>query len=1092
MKRIFLSSIIALTTLASQAQTLETDSVLRTMKEELNYNMAQLKLKPVPAYFMSLRLTEEQNLTITSALGASEVEVDNERYIIPNIRIGDKELDNYKYDNQGSGGEGGASGASVPITDGPLCAYRDEIWTETMNRYDVAVTNYEDAKNTSQTTAELEDKAPCFSDAPVEKYYEPALPAWTTDTAAWVNKLNKVSNIFKQCRLLDGGQVEMNFLTSRKYLVNTDGTEVVHNRRCMRIVLTAQLNATDGMPCSLVEDFFGFSESEMPSEEVLIAKAKDMVDRLLALREAPLADPYTGPAILSGSASGVFFHEIFGHRLETHRMKTGGQTFQHMVGEKILPQTFNVYCDPTLSYYASRPLNGGYKYDDEGVKAQRVNNVENGILKNFLMGRIPLEGFPQSNGHGRASQGNDPLSRQSNLIVETTKPYTDAQLRQMLIKEAKKQGKEYGYFFRTVMRGYTKTEELNSFNVMPVEVYRVYVDGRKDELVRGVSLIGTPLNMFSNIVSAGDAPETFIGSCGAESGWVPVSASSPEIFVSKIETQRGSTNKMAPRILSLPQYAKDPNINKVEGVDEKNVIFRALEDEMQRTKDSLQIADLPLPYFVDYKLIRGSVYKVSASLGGVYHDDFTPRLSSGYVNLTIGDQMFTNESRLNESGSDVYVMQQMDYDDIRRGYWLISDYLYKASLNQYGQKQDYLNKNPMPEDDLEIPEMLELPAREYIEPTALTENIDTAKLKIIASELSAVYVKYPKIWDSDVHVVANNYDIYRVTSEGQKLRFPCSNLRITSDARIKTPDGEDFVDGINFVVNNMSELPSLDEMKKEMDDFCQLMIKKSEATVIKDYYVGPLLIEDDAVSEAVLENIVRSDCQAERGMTSGSSENSMKVGKHIVDHKMSITQLTDTPEYDGVKLISDYRVDADGVTPAKTMPIIENGVLKTLLTGRRPAINALQSTGNERFVINSTNTANSPGTLLVNVENSIPVSKMRETFLKEARKVGLDYAYIVKAPHNCEPYIIRVDVKSGDEEIVRTQTIPLPIRTEMMHIVAASKEEIVTNIVKGTDNSLHTGVSVIAPRAMIVENVEFSFKKPNRSQELELQNPATR
>lgn len=148
----------------------------------------------------------------------------------------------------------------------------------------------------------------------------------------------------------------------------------------------------------------------------------------------------------------------------------------------------------------------------------------NGVLKEFLMSRVPLDGFPNSNGHGRTSGGGDPVSRQSNLVIETDQPYSETELREMLIEEAKKQGKEYGYYFRTVTSGFTFTGEggsLNSFNVTPLEVYRVYADGRPDQLVRGVDMIGTPLSMFSNIVAAGNQPAVFTGVCGAESVGYP-------------------------------------------------------------------------------------------------------------------------------------------------------------------------------------------------------------------------------------------------------------------------------------------------------------------------------------------------------------------------------------------------------------------------------------------------------------------------------------------------------------------------------------------------------------------------------------------
>ena len=92
----------------------------------------------------------------------------------------------------------------------------------------------------------------------------------------------------------------------------------------------------------------------------------------------------------------------------------------------------------------------------------------------------------------------------------------------------------------------------NAFNVMPTEVYKVYVDGRPDELVRGVDLVGTPLAMFSQITDAGDDPAVFTGTCGAESGWVPVTAISPSLLVKQIEMQKKSKSQDRPPILERP------------------------------------------------------------------------------------------------------------------------------------------------------------------------------------------------------------------------------------------------------------------------------------------------------------------------------------------------------------------------------------------------------------------------------------------------------------------------------------------------------------------------------------------------------------
>jgi predicted Zn-dependent protease len=280
-----------------------------------------------------------------------------------------------------------------------------------------------------------------------------------------------------------------------------------------------------------------------------------MIRDLEALRAAPLADPYTGPAILSGRASGVFFHEIFGHRVEGHRQKleNEAQTFKKKINEQVLPKDFSVYFDPTTRRLAETDLAGSYLYDNQGVKARRVRVVDNGVLKTFLMSRTPIEGFPQSNGHGRAQVGLSPVARQSNLIVEVAPAAVQPDLKKLLIAEVKKQGLPFGLYFEDISGGFTFTGRVipNAFNVMPLVVYRIYPDGR-EELVRGVDLIGTPLTTFSKIVAADKNVAGFNGICGAESGGVPVSAVSPAIFVSQIEVQKKQKSQERPPVLPAP------------------------------------------------------------------------------------------------------------------------------------------------------------------------------------------------------------------------------------------------------------------------------------------------------------------------------------------------------------------------------------------------------------------------------------------------------------------------------------------------------------------------------------------------------------
>jgi predicted Zn-dependent protease len=304
----------------------------------------------------------------------------------------------------------------------------------------------------------------------------------------------------------------------------------------------------------------------LPAQQELEAAVRELGKSLEALRKAPVTEPFDGPAILSGRAAAVFFHEVLGHRLEGQRQRGNeeGQTFTKEVGKEVLPKFLSVADDPTMTTFGKTWLSGSYEYDDEGQKAQRVPLIEDGVLKNFLMSRLPIASFANSNGHGRAQTGKVPTGRQGNLIVTSTKTESENKLRKQLIEEAKKQNKPYGLYFEDISSGFAVTQRSypQAFQVIPLVVWRVYVDGRPDELVRGVSIVGTPLAAMKRIVATGDKSEVFNGECGAESGTIPVSAVAPAMLVSEMETQKQAQGSARPPILPIPGSEADTPVKK--------------------------------------------------------------------------------------------------------------------------------------------------------------------------------------------------------------------------------------------------------------------------------------------------------------------------------------------------------------------------------------------------------------------------------------------------------------------------------------------------------------------------------------------------
>jgi TldD protein len=187
------------------------------------------------------------------------------------------------------------------------------------------------------------------------------------------------------------------------------------------------------------------------------------------------------------------------------------------------------------------------------VRAHRVSLIDHGKLVGFLMGRNPIQGFAHSNGHGRRSPGLPPVSRQGNLVVEVSKSVETADLEKLLIEEIKKQHRPYGMIFTDISGGVTNTSAFQpqAFKVNPVMAYRLYPDGHR-ELVRGIDIAGTPLVALQSIRAASREIQTFNGVCGAESGWVPVSASAPSLLIERLEVEKGFVPPDRPPLLQPP------------------------------------------------------------------------------------------------------------------------------------------------------------------------------------------------------------------------------------------------------------------------------------------------------------------------------------------------------------------------------------------------------------------------------------------------------------------------------------------------------------------------------------------------------------
>jgi len=524
------------------------------MQVELDRSMQELAREPEPPYFLAYEVIDAHVVEMHGEDGAFGSHSESRmRHFDVDVRVGSPDLDNTHPDAEVDDGTLRRSDYVLPLDDHPR-PIRAALWKETDRSYRNAVFRLDQIRANRVVRLDEEELGDFSPAEPTVWQGEAA--ALQVDREAWEERLRHVSEAFRGSAVVYDGAVRFTAKVYNRYHVNSEGTRLLIPWTHYRVSIDISTLAPEGTTLSLFHAWDAAAAEGLPDSETMRAKAEEMERTLVALTEAPEAEPVSCPAILGGRAAAVFFHEIFGHRMEGHRLRDPeeGQTFASEVGQSVLPPFLDVYDDPTLHQYAGVDLNGAYAFDNEGVQAQRVDLVVDGVLKGFLAGRTPVPGQEGSNGHGRRQTGHDVISRQGNLVIEAEQAVGIDGLRELLRDEVRAQGAPYGLYFEEITGGFTYTGRTmaNSFNVSPVIVYRVYADGRPDELVRGADLIGTPLATFAQVIAASDRVGVFNGYCGAESGWVPVSAVSPDLLVRRIEIQRKESGDERGPILPPP------------------------------------------------------------------------------------------------------------------------------------------------------------------------------------------------------------------------------------------------------------------------------------------------------------------------------------------------------------------------------------------------------------------------------------------------------------------------------------------------------------------------------------------------------------
>lgn len=507
------------------------DPVISAMLEELERSKSHVKIDNVSApYYIEYQLSDVQEYTAEAMFGAlredQRVHVRNVRVV---VRVGDYKQDSYY-------GPGIGVVDLAPL-DNDSIALRRQLWNATDRAYKAASEAFASKKALlSQYSAEqpFDD----FAKAPSLQSIGP-LAKLEFSPEMWKKALEKSTELYSSAPEIQSLSAGLRFRAVNVYFVNTEGTITRHGFAAYSVQLLGETQAADGMRLGRSPFYMAATAAELPQPAKLQADMAKMLGTLKDLREAPLVEEdYRGPVLFSNDAATDVFNGMIGNNVLGIRPKPGESArtigdFSSSYKSRVLPDFLSVVDDPTMKSFQGKSLIGSYEIDEEGVRAQVVPLIKDGMLVDYLLSRMPIRDFPESNGHGRAAPGQPPIASIGNLIVEPKQPLPAEELKKKLIEMCKQENKPYGYYVET-LSGYD-----------PRLLYRIYVNDGHEELVRGAVFNELDTRTLRNdLVAAGDDPLV-----SNREGAVPTTVICPSILFDELEVKR--TDK---KNAKLPEY----------------------------------------------------------------------------------------------------------------------------------------------------------------------------------------------------------------------------------------------------------------------------------------------------------------------------------------------------------------------------------------------------------------------------------------------------------------------------------------------------------------------------------------------------------
>jgi predicted Zn-dependent protease len=514
------------------------------------------------------------------------------------------------------------------------------------------------------------------------------------------------------------------------------------------------------------------------------------------------------------------------------------------------------------------------------------------------------------------------------------------------------------------------------------------------------------------------------------------------------------------------------------GQGDRELVLKAMEDELARSMSELKMEDHDRPFFITYRLTEGKSMSVGASLGALTSSTFQPQ-RTGSVRVMVGDYDFNDESFSGEYeegfpiGPEIggYQENEMpvgpDYIGIRRYFWTATDGVYKSAAKLFKSYQAKLKKEEKTIEETPHLVFNKVPPVVHMDP-ALTVEWDQQKMEERARKISALFLKHTEIKNSGVYLFHSLGRRYYINSEGARIIEEEVSLGLNIIMATDNRPGFYNGDRLTYSATSLNELP--DDAKIEADIIAKIKEFEAEKELPKfeDIYEGPVLFYDEAVASLLSRYLPGSlygsesaSITEQESYRNPGTELDEKMGKRVISRDLSVAVLPGAENYKGQKMEGAYRFDNEGVKATDSLLLIDKGYLKDLMRSRNGLNDAPGPNG----------TGRGAGVLSVVSHHTETEEKLKQMLIEMAEDEGMEFALIIRKLSQSESgvNVYKVSLEDGSETLMQSASLSDLDFNSFRKVGGTSADRRIEQKAGGLYGS---NISVIAPRIFLLEDVE--------------------